>query len=316
MSSGQNLKVVFFGSPQFSVDVFEILYRKKINFVAVVTKADKPQGRNRKVKPSLLKEYMIKNQIPLPILQPNKTSDPAFLQQLEQYEADLFIVAAFGEIVRQTILDMPKIDCINIHTSLLPRWRGAAPVAHAILAQDKEIGVTLMKMVAQLDAGPLIAQKKIERNPFSTTQEIEKILASMGAELVLEALPSFANGSIAYLEQQEAQVTLAPKLSTESAQINWQQPASDVVAHILAYSPKPGAWAEARWRQETMRIKVLKAQVTDIQIPPQSVVNLKKKWIVGTLDWAVELIEVQLEGKKQMSGSIFLCSLPADFQWL
>lgn len=299
------LKVIFFGTPQFAATVLEKMIASKIHLIAVVTKENKKTGRFLKEKPSPVKEIADKNKILC--LQPFKASDPNFLKELEALKADVFVVAAYSEILTQQLLDLPRLECINVHASLLPKYRGAAPIHYAILNGEKETGITIMKVIKQLDAGPILAMQKISISEEDTTGVIQEKLSHLGASLLIESLKAFDKGTVTMEPQDDNQSTYAGKITSEMAQISWDSSIEIIFNQIRAFTPKPGAWCEVLVRGEKKRLLIKKAKKTLEKSPGPGKFISKSKFIIGCKDFCIHLQEIQLQGKKAMTDQAFLC---------
>lgn len=294
------MKIVFFGTPHFAAKTLEILLENQIHVLAVVTRQDKPQGRSKIPVASPVKKLALENY--LPVHQPEKASDPSFAPILQSYQADLFIVVAYGEIMKQDLLDMPKIGCINVHASLLPKYRGAAPIQRAIMNGENETGITIMHMVKKMDAGDIILQKKVTIGHETTAGDLTETLMETGSECLLKVLADFAKGKETRIPQNEEEATYAPKLELEDCQIDWNLPAEQIHNLVRGANPNPGAWCFVNVRGEQKRLKIHKTLTHESL---QGGIDAPNKLIVACGQGSLELLEVQLEGKKRMSGQEF-----------
>ncbi len=247
------MRIVFFGSPEFALPTLEALIASPHEVVAVVTQPDRPAGRRHTLTPPPVKVAALAHG--LPVLQPPKVSDEASVEALRAFDADVFVIAAYGQILRQRVLDLPKHGCLNVHASLLPRHRGASPIAAAILAGDEVAGVTIMEMVRALDAGPMVATVEEPILPSDTTGSLEARLAVAGARRLVEVIDGWASGAIAAVPQDEALVTYAPQLQRTDALIDWSRPAVDIWRAVRAYSP----WPVAYTTYEGQELRILEA---------------------------------------------------------
>ena len=220
------MKVVFFGTPTFAASVLTFLLSNGVNVVAVVSKPDKPKGRSGK--PVATPVKLVAYQHHLPLFQPELVSDPDFVPILHAFDADLFVVVAYGEILKQHLLDMPKKACINLHASLLPKYRGAAPIQQAIINGETESGVTIMHMVKKMDAGDMIKTATTPIGPNETYAELEEKLCKIGSKLLLEVIQDFGRGIEKRTPQDESLVSLARKIELEDCKIEWDQPAQKI----------------------------------------------------------------------------------------
>jgi methionyl-tRNA formyltransferase len=235
-------QIVFMGTPDFAVPALTALIKSEYQVMGVVTQPDRPSGRGKKLTPSAVK--VVAEAANLPVLQPETLKDEEAKQALAALQPDLIVVAAFGQILRQEVLELPRHGCLNIHASLLPRWRGAAPVAAAILAGDAETGVTLMKMDVSLDTGPMIAHQALPITPDHTTETLTAVLAEVGATLLLDTLPDWLAGQIEAQPQDNNLATFAPRLKKEAGRIDWTQPAVLIERQVRAFDPWPGTFSE------------------------------------------------------------------------
>lgn len=308
------MRVVFFGTPEFSADVLNYLLLHQVQVVAVISKPDRPKGRSGV--PMATPVKLVAQQAGLPLYQPELVSDPSLADTLKAYEADLFVVVAYGEIIKQHLLDMPHKACLNLHTSLLPKYRGAAPIQRAIIYGEKESGVTIMHMVKKMDAGDIIYQVKVPIASEMTFGELEEKLCKEGKKALLQVIHQFANtGNLPQTPQDITQVTLAPKIELEDCQISWSLPAQQIHDLVRGVNPYPGAWCWVRVKAEVKRLKISRTRVLDLAGSPGAILNkqtTKGNLIVATGDKALELLEVQLEGKKKMSSEELMRGLSRD----
>ncbi len=295
-----SIRVVFMGSPDFALPSLSML-AKNYQVVGVVTQPDRASGRGRELKAPPVK--VLAQTLDIPILQPQKLREPESMQQLQAWQPDLIVVAAFGQILRKDILDLPRYGCINVHASLLPRWRGAAPINAAVLAGDEETGVTIMKMDVGLDTGPMLAKRPIRIKPDDTAGSLFEALSTLGADLLIETLPAYLDGKIPPQPQPEEGASYAPMLKKEDGRLDFSQPVVELERRIRAMNPWPGAWFE--W--DGNLLKVGRGVVGEGQ---SSMVGgrliLEGRPAVSCADGVLILEEVQPPGKKMMSGKAFL----------
>ncbi|WP_130473018.1 methionyl-tRNA formyltransferase, partial [Candidatus Magnetaquicoccus inordinatus] len=232
-------RIVFMGTPAFSVPVLQRLLQGNNPVVAVFTQPDKPVGRGLQLLPSPVKQMAVQHGIP--VWQPARLRAPEAVQALRELQADLVVVVAYGQILSAEFLALPRWGCLNIHASLLPRWRGAAPIQRALLAGDQESGVTLMRMDVGLDTGPMLCWRALPITAGMTGGELHDQLSQLGAELLHDSLPLLQSGQLPLLPQPEQGVTYANKLSAEDERIDWKQPAEQIERQIRALNPWPGA---------------------------------------------------------------------------
>lgn len=299
-------RIVFMGTPDFAVPALTALI-EHYTVAGVVTQPDRPKGRGRKLVPSPVKETALAAGVP--VLQPRTLKDPAAVAELAALNPDVIVVAAFGQILRPDVLNMPPHGCINIHASLLPRWRGAAPVAAAIRAGDAETGVTLMKMDEGLDTGDIIHARVIPIRADHTRATLTAELAELGAALLIETLPDWLAGKITPQPQDDSLATFAPRIKKEAGRINWQQSAVEIERLTRAFNPWPTAftlWGETR-------IKILTASVAENSpVEPGVVFKQHSRIAVGTGSGALVLHDIQPAGKRVMPAAAFANGFP-DF---
>lgn len=299
--------VVFMGTPDFAVPALQALI-KHHHVVGVVTQPDRPSGRNQQIQQSPVKQTALLADIP--VFQPEKIRQRDAINQLKTWQADVYIVAAFGQILPQTVLDLPPYHALNIHASLLPRWRGAAPIHAAIREGDPETGITIMLMDAGLDTGPILSQRAIPILPDDTGQSLHDKLADLGAELLIETLPAYLSRKIQPQPQREHLVTYAPQIIKAQGLIDWSQSAQVIERLVRAFTPWPGTFT--LWRGKQLKIHAGK----DSAYPTNSetgFVSLHQGQIaINTGSGLYYPTQVQLEGKKRMSIEEFVRGYP-DF---
>lgn len=299
-------RIVFMGTPEFAVPVLNGLLSHQ-EVIAVYTRADKPAGRGKQVVESPVKVFAREHGLPLE--QPRTLKHGAEQSRLRQYQPDLIVVAAYGLIVPQPVLDLPPGKCINVHPSLLPRWRGASPITFAILAGDQETGVTLMQMDAGLDTGPIIAVRAARIEPDETTGTLTPKLAQLGTNLLLESLPAWLKGELTTTPQDNTKSTMSRLIAKEDGLVNWQKPAVEIERMVRAFNPWPGAFtylsplpALSHPDKSELVLKIHRATVssTGMQHTPGMVLELGKDIGVQTGDGVLILKEVQPAGKRAM----------------
>lgn len=250
-------RIVFAGTPAFARESLQALLNADMLPVAVLTQPDRPAGRGKKLTPSPVKVLAEDRQLPL--LQPATLGSAEVIDALRALRADVFVVAAYGLLLPQRVLDLPQRGCVNVHASLLPRWRGAAPIQAAILAGDIATGISLMQMEAGLDTGPVFARESTDIGASESAGELHDRLAALGGRLLAEHLPAIVAGDLAAIPQNDADSTYAPKFTSADAQLDWQQPAEQLQRVVRAYNPLPGAWFHC----EDERLKCFRACVAD-----------------------------------------------------
>jgi len=301
MTTGQPLKIVFAGTPDFAVPPLRRLITGPHSVQAVLTQPDKPAGRGRKLRQSPVKQ--VAQQADIPVWQPASLRDAEWQQRLAELKPDLMVVVAYGLILPQAVLDIPRHGCWNIHASLLPRWRGAAPIQRAILAGDRHTGVCIMRMEAGLDTGPVYRRKTTPINPQDTAGNLHDRLSVMGAEALEECLHRLAGGTLPDpVPQDEHGVTYAHKITTEEALIDWQQPATAIVRQINAFNPWPGARAEIAgqtckiWRAHALDEAPAKPEQT-----PGSIRHVDKQTLhIQCGEGVLAIDEIQQAGKRRL----------------
>jgi methionyl-tRNA formyltransferase len=289
------------GSPDFSLPTLSILARS-YHVIGVITQPDRASGRGQELKSPPVKTLAL--ELNIPILQPEKLRVPEAMEQLRGWAPDLIVVAAFGQILKKDVLDLPRYGCINVHASLLPRWRGAAPINAAILAGDEETGVTIMQMEAGLDTGPMFAKRSICLNPDDTTGSVLGKLSKLGADLLNQILPDIISGTLTAQLQPPAGATYAPMLKKEDGLLDFTYTAIELERRVRAMNPWPGAWFE--WNGHPL--KVMRASVVSGEkgLVSGSRFTVKGRPAVMSADGALILDEVQPAGRKVMSGHSFI----------
>lgn len=299
------MRVAFFGSPEFAVPTLEAL-ATTYQVVGVVTQPDRPAGRGRNLTPPPVKMAALR--LGVPILQPARLRDPAATAAVARWEPDLIVVAAYGQILRPDILALPRHGCLNVHASLLPRWRGAAPVPAAIRAGDPHTGITIMRMDAGMDTGGILAQVSHPIHATDTSASLLDRLAPLGATLLMQALPGYLKGELSPAPQDESRVTLAPRLTKEDGRLDFTLPAEELERQVRAYDPWPGTFLE--W--DGRRLAVLRAAVAGDSSAAVGAVSRRGTLpVVGTSRGFLVLEEVQPSGRKALTGDAFLRGTPA-----
>lgn len=293
------INIVFIGSPDFALPSLRAL-TQHYHIAGVVTQPDRASGRGRELKPPPVKTLAL--ELGLPIIQPQKLREPETMAQLQAWKPDLIVVAAFGQILKKEVLDLPRFGCVNVHASLLPRWRGAAPINAAILAGDEETGVTIMQMDVGLDTGPMLAKRSIRLNPDDTAGSVFQALSTLGADLLLETLPDYMDGKIIPQPQPEEGATYAPMLKKEDGRLDFFKPASELERRVRAMNPWPGAFMEL----DGAILKVHRAHVDAGNASAGQRLVVQNQPAVGAGGGILILDEVQPAGKKPMSGTSFL----------
>jgi methionyl-tRNA formyltransferase len=298
-------RVIFMGSPDFALPSLRAL-AQTYTLVGVVTQPDRVAGRGRELKPPPVKT--LAQQLGIPVIQPPKVNQPESLAQLRAWAPDLIVVAAFGQILKTAILELPPFGCLNVHASLLPRWRGAAPIQAALLAGDEETGVTIMQMDAGLDTGPILAKRALRLKPDDTAASVSQALSTLGADLLLETLPAYLAGDLQPLPQPAEGVTYAPMLKKEDGRLDFTAHVAELERKVRAFNPWPGAFMEV----DGAPLKIHRAHIAPL--PPQAEAKaqagqrliVQNQPAVVARSGVLVLDEVQPAGKKPMSGKAFL----------
>jgi methionyl-tRNA formyltransferase len=293
-------RVVFMGSPDFALPSLRAL-AGNYDMVGVITQPDRASGRGRELKSPPVKSLAL--ELNIPVIQPQKLREPEAMKQLQEWDPDLIVVAAFGQILKKDVLELPKHGCINVHASLLPRWRGAAPINAAILTGDEETGVTIMKMDEGLDTGPMLARKSIRIRRDDTAGSLYQVLSTLGADLLIATLPGYMDGGIVPQPQPDEGATYAPMLKKQDGLLDFTKPVREVERRVRAMNPWPGAWFE--WNGNML--KVMRASVSVAQGSGNgSRFIVEGRPAVMCADGALILDEVQPPGKRVMPGKSFL----------
>ena len=293
------MDVVFFGTPQFTLPTLSSL-RLKHALKAVITQPDKPRGRHLKVTRSAAKEWALEHAIP--ILEPESLRDSGFVKAMKDINPEVIVVAAYGRIIPKELLDIPRFGSINIHASLLPRYRGAAPIQRAIMDDMDKTGVTIMQMDEGMDTGDILKQGEVLIEPRDNAASLTAKLAKIGADLLIETLPRLVEGGLEPVTQDESLATLAPPITKEELAIDWSLPAPRIVNMVRALDPAPGA--HTTWRGK--RLKILKARDVSHETPPGEFNIIEETLLIGTGLDSIEVLELQPEGKKVMGAAEFI----------
>ena len=309
--NSSSLKILFAGTPEFSAVALQALLQSEHTVLAVYTQPDRPSGRGRKLTSSPVKELALQNN--LPVHQPLSLRDKNEQQILADYNADIMVVAAYGLLLPLRVLQIPHLGCVNIHTSLLPRWRGAAPIQHAILAGDKETGVTIIQMDEGLDTGPMLLKKTCAIKLDDTSETLHQHLAELGAKAILETLSNLANGSAIPEAQDNASSTYAKKISKEEARLDWNDCATELQQKVRAFNPWPVAYIAI----EDKNIRVWEATVLEKEVKnilPGSIISMTPEGIdIATSKNVLRLQKLQFPGGKILAVKDILNSRQQDF---
>jgi len=293
-----SLNIVFMGTPEFSVPTLHALIKNKFNVFKAYTQPPKKSKRGQKVNPSPIEEFCKKNKISFSN-PPNLNSEEE-LKIFKKLSPDIVVVVAYGQIIPKSFFNIVKFGFINIHASLLPKWRGAAPIQRAIMNGDKKIGVSIMKIKEKLDSGPVLVSKELELDQNVTHGEMEKKLSLMGADLLIESLIIIETGASKFIDQMHSEATYAKKIDKAEAKINWNLGANKVLSHIHGLSPSPGAWFEF----ENERFKVLRAKISTLNGKSSSV--LDENLTIACKSNSIQILELQRQGKNKQITKEFL----------
>jgi methionyl-tRNA formyltransferase len=301
------MRIVFIGAGEIGVPTLQALLKSEHEVVGVVTQPDKPVGRSQLIEPPPIKNALSGTNIP--VLQPARIKDRQALEEIRALRPDVIVVMAYGQILPRGLLEIPEIGCLNLHASLLPRWRGAAPIQAAIAAGDREIGITVMYMDEGLDTGDILLQRTIDILPADTGGALHDRLAGLAPETLLESLDLLAKGKAPRTPQDNAVATYAPKLKREDGKIDWSDPADAIERKIRAFDPWPGAFMTVS-TNGTRNLKIFSATVIDLRGKPGKILRSEAELVVAAGEGALSLGEVQLEGKRRMSVMEFLRGHP------
>src|SRR6266481_3393009 len=294
------MRIVFIGAGEIGGPPLQALLKSEYAVVAIVTQPDKPVGRAQKIEPPPIKKAMAGSK--MPILQPARIKEREAIEEVRTLAPDVIVVAAYGQILPRDVLEIPKVACLNLHASLLPRWRGAAPIQAAIAAGDQETGITVMYMDEGVDTGDILLQGRIDIRVDEAGGSLHDRLAQIAPDALLESLGLLVKGSAPRIPQDNTLVTYAPKLKREDGKIDWSEPAEAIERKIRAFNPWPGAFMAIDGRN----LKIFSASIVDLSGKPGEILGSEKEFIIAAGERALSLDEVQLEGKRRMSATEFL----------
>lgn len=300
------LRVVFFGTPAFAVPTLERLIGSSHRVVGVVTQPDRPRGRGHRVAASEVKQCALAHAVP--VFQPTRLKDGTAAAWLAALEPDLGVVAAYGRLLPQALLDLPRLGMINVHASLLPRWRGAAPIHRAVIAGDVETGVTIMRVVLALDAGPMLARVVVPIGPDETSGQLEPRLGDAGALLLADTVDRLAAGAVSETPQPDEGMTYAPRLERSDSPINWHRPAAEIHNQIRGLQPWPQAAAWLGGKRLLLRRSSVRPVATDARAAPPGTILAAHgdDLVVATGDGPLHLVQLQPEGRPAQATRAFL----------
>jgi len=294
------MRIVFVGAGAIGVPTLQALLKSEHQVVGVVTQTDKPVGRAQSMEPTPVKKAMQGTAVR--ILQPARIKDQQAIEEIHTLKPDVIVVMAYGQILPRNVLEIPVIACLNLHASLLPRWRGAAPIQAAIAAGDRETGITVMYMAEGLDTGDMLLQRAIDIRSDDTGGSLHDRLAQIAPDALLECLRMLAKGGAPRIPQDNTLATYAPKLKREDGKIDWSEPAETIERRIRAFNPWPGAFMKIDGRN----LKIFSSSIVDVSGEPGEIVRSEKELVIAAGKGALSLGNVQLEGKRRMSASEFL----------
>jgi methionyl-tRNA formyltransferase len=296
------LRLIFMGTPDFAVPTLLELVAHGHEIAAVYTRAARPAGRGMKLQATPIEQEA--QRLGIPVLTPATLKTPEALEEFRSHAADAAVVVAYGMILPRAILDAPPLGCFNLHASLLPRWRGAAPINRAIMAGDLETGVMVMKMDVGLDTGDVAMAERLAISDAMTATSLHDALSPLGADLMVRAMGALERGKLQLTRQSEQGVTYAAKIDKAEARIDWNKPARMVLRHIHGLSPFPGAWCEMVLDGEASRVKILRCELTAASGAPGDV--LDDRLTIACQEDAVRILELQRAGKQPMKAEEFL----------
>ncbi len=306
------MRIIFFGTPPFAAQILNYLIENGHTIVGIVTRPDKPRGRSGQLLPSAVKALAQEKWPTIPIFQPVKASTDAFVQELKLLNPDVFVIVAYGEIIKENLLKLPSKMCINIHPSLLPKYRGAAPIQRAIMAGEKKSGVTIIEMVLQMDAGAMLGMEEVAIGEETNFGELQAKLCEIACPLVERVLKQIELGTIQKIEQNPSEVIFAPKIAFEDRIIHWEKSAEEIHNQIRALSPDPGALCEfeVKGQKKWLTIRRAKQNFNLSGKVGETLSYKKNEWVIACGLGAISLLEVQLEGKKSMPIDEFIRGNP------
>jgi len=294
-----SFKIVFMGTPSFSVPILKAINNSNHKILEVYSQPPNKKNRGLKVQNSAVHDYA--NKLNIPVRCPVTLDEESEINYFKNIKPDLVVVVAYGKILPEKLLNIENLIFLNIHASLLPRWRGAAPIQRAILKGDKETGISIMKIVPKLDAGPVLIQSKLSINKDTNYEEISKKMSDLGAKLIIDAIELIKNNKANFIPQDESKVIYAKKIEKIESKINWSESAEEILAKVRALNPNPGTWFELNG----IRIKITKAKKVDKSGKEGTIID-DNKMIIACKKNALEVLELKKEGKKLMSAYEFL----------
>lgn len=302
----EKYRIVFFGTPAFAVPSLKALFENGFNLAGCVTKPDTPQGRNLRLTPSPVKKLSLEYK--LPVWQPEKMDDPVFFENLKKSRPDVIVVVAFGKILPREILNLPPFGGLNIHASLLPKYRGPSPIHYALLNNEPVTGVSLMKMAETMDTGPILVQEKIKISEQDNLASLHQRLAALGAELLVKNLPLYLAGKIRPKSQDNAQATYTKKIIKNDGHLDFNLKAEEIARRIRAFNPWPGTFAY--WAGKPLKITKVALTREETRDQPGKVQIFNKMILVAAGDKILEIKKIQLAGHKELRTPDFISGYP------
>ena len=294
-----SFKIVFMGTPSFSVPILKAINNSNHKIIEVYTQPPNKKNRGLKVQNSAVHDYAIK--LNIPVRCPVKLDEESVINHFKRLKPDLVVVVAYGKILPEKLLNIENLSFLNVHASLLPRWRGAAPIQRAIMMGDKETGISIMKIVPKLDAGPVLIQSKFQISNKINYEEMSEKMSDLGAKLIIDALELIKNNNANFTPQDESEVTYAQKIEKIESKINWNENAEEILAKIRAFYPIPGTWFVLNGK----RIKITKAITVEKTDKVGAIIDTNKM-IIACKKNALQILELKKEGKKLMQVNEFL----------
>jgi methionyl-tRNA formyltransferase len=308
------MRIVFFGTSSFSASLLETLSYLDHEIVGVVTRPDRPQGRSLRLRPSPVKEFSLKHHPSVPLFQPEKASTEGFCEELKALKADLFLVVAYGEILKQNILSIPFKACVNVHTSLLPKYRGASPMQGCLMQGDNVSGVTFMEMALKMDAGDVLKQEFVDVPLNMNVRQLEESLLAAAQKGLPDLLSRFDFYYESRKKQAEDKATFVSKITPDDCQLDWSKSVEELHNRVRALSPTPGVFVNLRFGSEVKRLKILESYPENASSEGEGVISLGKNSMkISCQNGFLSVLKVQLEGKKAMSIGDFLRGSSGSF---
>tara|TARA_B100001063_G_scaffold151400_1_gene141272 strand:- start:2408 stop:3328 length:921 start_codon:yes stop_codon:yes gene_type:complete len=292
------LKIIFMGTPNFAVPILKAIHKSDHKILEVYTQPAAKSGRGQKINYSEI--HSCAEKLKLKVRTPNKLETSEEINHIKKLNPDLVVVVAYGKLLPIQLLNIDKLLFINIHASLLPKWRGAAPIQRAIMNMESETGISIMKIIPQLDAGPVMMQKRIKISQEINYEDLSKKMSEMGGKLILDSIELIENNKVNFIAQKESEATYAKKIQKNESRINWNESAKEIIAKINAFHPNPGCW----FKLSDVRIKIIKAK--EVKNSGEVGTILNNKMTIACGKNAIQILELKKEGKKQMMVDEFL----------